>query len=89
MTAGQIRHRDLLTRPDNTVSPIARRLSVSRATICKYVLGFLARTRPAAALPHGQEYRGRAAMAITGRRPPPGPGPVIMPAEPGSGPAAH
>ena len=37
MTAEQIRHaRDLLTRPDNTVSSIAR-LGVSRATIYKYV----------------------------------------------------
>ena len=33
MTAEQIRHaRDLLTRPDNTVSSIARLLGVSRAT---------------------------------------------------------
>jgi hypothetical protein len=38
MTAEQIRHaRDRLTRPDNTVSSIARLLSVSRATIYKYV----------------------------------------------------
>jgi hypothetical protein len=38
MTAGQIRHaRDLLTRPDDTVSSIARLPGVSRATICKYV----------------------------------------------------
>ena len=38
MTAGQIQHaRDLLTRPDNTVSSIARLLGVSRATIYKYV----------------------------------------------------
>ena len=38
MTAEQIRHaRDLLTRLDNTVSSIARLLSVSRATIYKYV----------------------------------------------------
>jgi len=56
MTAGQIRHaRDLLTRPGNTVSLIARLLGVSRATICKYVPGLPARTRPAAALPRGQE----------------------------------
>ena len=34
MTAEQIRHaRDLLTRPDNTVSSIARLLGVSRTTI--------------------------------------------------------
>jgi len=56
MTAGQIRHaRDpadpagqhrLLGRP------AARR---QRATICKYVPGLPARTRPAAALPRGQE----------------------------------
>jgi hypothetical protein len=33
-----IRHaRDLLTRPDNTVSSVARLLGVSRATIYKYV----------------------------------------------------
>jgi predicted transcriptional regulator len=38
MTAEQIRHaHDLLTRPDNTVSSIARLLGVSRATIYKYV----------------------------------------------------
>jgi transposase-like protein len=38
MTAEQIRHaRDLLTRPDNPVSSIARLLGVSRATIYKYV----------------------------------------------------
>ena len=35
MTPEQIRHaHDLLTRPDNTVSSIARLLGVSRATIC-------------------------------------------------------
>jgi len=34
MTAEQVRHaRDLLTRPDNTVSSIARLPGVSRATI--------------------------------------------------------
>jgi DNA invertase Pin-like site-specific DNA recombinase len=38
MTPEQIRHaHDLLTRPDNTVSSIARLLGVSRATIYKYV----------------------------------------------------
>ena len=38
MTGEQIRHaRALLTRPDNTVSSIARVLGVSRATIYKYV----------------------------------------------------
>jgi DNA invertase Pin-like site-specific DNA recombinase len=37
MTAEQIQHaRDLLTRPGNTVSSIARLLGVSRATIYKY-----------------------------------------------------
>ena len=37
MTAEQIRHaRDLLARPDNTVSSIARLLGVSRSTIYKY-----------------------------------------------------
>jgi DNA invertase Pin-like site-specific DNA recombinase len=56
MTAEQIRHaRDLLTRPDDTVSSIARLLGVSRATIYKYVSELPARTRPAAALPRGQE----------------------------------
>jgi len=44
MTAEQIRHaRDLLTRPDNTVSSIARLLGAARATIYKYVCR--ARTR--------------------------------------------
>jgi DNA invertase Pin-like site-specific DNA recombinase len=38
MTTEQIRHaRDLLARPDNTVSSIARLLGVSRSTIYKYV----------------------------------------------------
>ena len=38
MTPEQIRHaRDLLARPDNTVSSIARLLNVSRSTIYKYV----------------------------------------------------
>ena len=38
MTAEQVRHaRDLLTRPGNTVSSIARLLGVSRATVCKHV----------------------------------------------------
>ncbi|MFI0420727.1 recombinase family protein [Spongiactinospora sp. 9N601] len=38
MTAEQIRHaRDLLTRPENTVSSVARLLGVSRSTIYKYV----------------------------------------------------
>jgi transposase-like protein len=38
MTAEQIGHaRDLLTRPDNTVSSIARLLGVSLTTIYKYV----------------------------------------------------
>ena len=55
MTAEQIRHaRDLLTRPDNTVSSIARLLGVSRATIYKYVPEVTA-GRVAAALPPGQE----------------------------------
>jgi DNA invertase Pin-like site-specific DNA recombinase len=56
MTAEQIRHaRDLLTRPDNTVSSIARLLGVSRATIYKHVPELPARTQPAAALPRGQD----------------------------------
>lgn len=38
LTAEQIQHgRDLLARPDNTVSSIARLLGVSRATVYKYV----------------------------------------------------
>ena len=38
MTPEQVRHaRDLLTRPDNTLSSIARLLGVSRSTIYKYV----------------------------------------------------
>ena len=63
MTAEQIRHaRDLLTRPDNTVSSIARLLGVSRATIYKYVPEVT--TGPAAAaLPPrtgiAAEHRGR------------------------------
>ena len=55
MTAEQVRHaRDLLTRPDNTVSSIARLLGVSRATIYKYVPD-VTTGRQAAALPPGQE----------------------------------
>ena len=55
MTAEQIRHvRDLLTRPDNTVSSIARLLGVSRATIYKYVPE-ITTGRPAVALAPGQE----------------------------------
>ncbi|WP_265106985.1 helix-turn-helix domain-containing protein [Streptomyces sp. ET3-23] len=38
MTEEQIRHaRDLLTRPENTVTSIAKLLGVSRNTIYKYV----------------------------------------------------
>ena len=38
MTAEQIQHaRDLLTRPENTVSSIARLLGVSRVTIYEHV----------------------------------------------------
>ncbi|WP_405409028.1 recombinase family protein [Streptomyces decoyicus] len=38
MTPEQIRHaRDLLTRPDNTVTSIAKLLGVSRTTLYKYV----------------------------------------------------
>jgi hypothetical protein len=47
MTSEQIRHaRDLLTRPDNTVSSIARLLGVSRATIYKYVPEVASEHRP-------------------------------------------
>jgi len=56
MTAEQIRHaRDLLTRPDNTVSSIARLLGVSRATIYNYVPELPDRDGPAAVLPYGQK----------------------------------
>ncbi len=56
MTAEQIRHaRDLLTRPDNTVSSIARLLGVSRATIYKYVPEVTTGRPAAAALPPGQD----------------------------------
>ena len=55
MTAEQIRHaRDLLTRPDNTVSSIARLFGVSRAIIYKYVPD-VSTGRVAAVLPPGQE----------------------------------
>jgi hypothetical protein len=56
MTAEQIPPaRDLLTRPDNTVSSIATAmLGVSRATIYKYVPQ-VTTERVAAALPPGQE----------------------------------
>ncbi|MEQ4726217.1 recombinase family protein [Nonomuraea sp. B19D2] len=48
MTAEQIRHaRDLLTRPENTVSSIARLLGVSRSTIYKYVPELTTTPRPA------------------------------------------
>src|ERR1035437_7231442 len=54
-TAEQIRHaRDPMTRPNNTVSSIARLLGVSRATIYKYVPE-VTTGRVAAALPPGQE----------------------------------
>ena len=52
MTAEQIRHaRDLLNRPDNTVSSIARLLGVSRATIYKYVPEVTTGHQAAALLP--------------------------------------
>ena len=54
-TVEQIRHaRDLLTRPDNTVSSIARLLGVSRATIFKYIPE-VTTGRQAVVLPSGQE----------------------------------
>ena len=54
MTAEQIRHaRDLLARPDNTVSSIARLLGVSRATVYKYVPEVT--TGRVSALPPGHE----------------------------------
>ncbi len=56
MTAEQIRHaRDLLTRPDNTVSSIARLLGVSRATIYKYVPEVTTGRQAVVALPPGPE----------------------------------
>ncbi|HJY69684.1 MAG TPA: helix-turn-helix domain-containing protein [Streptosporangiaceae bacterium] len=52
MTGEQIRHaRNLLTRPDNTVSSIARLLGVSRATIYKYVPEVTTGRAAAACLP--------------------------------------
>ncbi len=55
MTAEQIRHaRDLLDRPDNTVSSVARLRGDSRATIYQYVPE-VTTGRAAAALPPGQE----------------------------------
>lgn len=49
MTPEQVRHaRDLLARPDNTVSSIARLLGVSRSTIYKYVPDLGGRTDIAA-----------------------------------------
>jgi DNA invertase Pin-like site-specific DNA recombinase len=71
MTAEQIRHaRDLLTRPDNTVSSIARLLGVSRATIYKYVPDLppgpgQLRPRPAGRS-NGREQRARRVPASTG-----------------------
>jgi transposase-like protein len=67
MTAKQVRHaRDLLTRPDNTVSSIARLLGVSRATIYKYVPEVTA-GRPAAALPRGRAPAPQRGEAWAGR----------------------
>jgi hypothetical protein len=62
LTAEQIRHaRDLLTRPDNTVSSIAWLLGVSRTTIYKYFPELPARAWPAEALlPGGSDVRGSA-----------------------------
>ncbi|WP_078662739.1 helix-turn-helix domain-containing protein [Streptomyces bicolor] len=58
MTPEQIQHaRDLLSRPRNTVSSIAKLLGVSRNTIYKYVPGLkgghaaLAEAEPALVLP--------------------------------------
>ena len=65
MTAEQIRHaRDLLTRPDNTVSSIARLLGVSRATIYKYVPE-VTTGRVAAALPPGGSSVARVVSTVT------------------------
>jgi Helix-turn-helix domain of resolvase len=70
MTPEQVRHaRDLLTRPDNTVSSIARLLGVSRATIYKYVPE-VTTGRQAVALTSGQEQRpGRTAVRFPYRGP--------------------
>jgi DNA invertase Pin-like site-specific DNA recombinase len=58
MTAEQIRHaRDLLTRPDNTVSSIARLLGVSRATIYKYVREVTTGRAAPPYLPDGSNWR--------------------------------
>jgi DNA invertase Pin-like site-specific DNA recombinase len=69
MDAGQIRHaRDLLARPENTVSSIARLLGVSRSTIYKYVpevaQGSLT-ARPAAVLTRHESRPGRGALVAT------------------------
>jgi transposase-like protein len=51
MTPEQIRHaRDLLIRPENTVSSIARLIGVSRSTIYKYVPEITRGNQPAACL---------------------------------------
>jgi len=70
MTAEQIRHaRDLLTRPDNTVSSIARLLGVSRATIYKYVPELPSGARPAEALrPAGVTQLSDGAIALVDLR---------------------
>ncbi|WP_067792541.1 helix-turn-helix domain-containing protein [Actinomadura formosensis] len=52
MTEEQIRNaRDLLTRPENTVSSIARLLGVSRSTIYKYVPELTTGSRRAVEVP--------------------------------------
>lgn len=69
LDAGQIRQaRDLLARPDNTVSSIARLLGVSRSTIYKYVPevahGSLP-ARPAAVLTRHESRPGRGVLVVT------------------------
>src|SRR5215475_7999669 len=77
MTAEQIRLAgDLLTRPDNTVSSIARLLGVSRATLYKYV--------PPSSLPGSRQLRACQGPAVPpGRRRAAGPGPQRTATSPG------
>jgi predicted transcriptional regulator len=72
MAAEQIRHAgDLLARPGNTVSSIARLLGVSRATIYKYLPELAGRSLPAGNRPlpdaakHDQLLPSRPAAAIS------------------------
>ncbi|TCM42769.1 helix-turn-helix resolvase-like protein [Kribbella sp. VKM Ac-2568] len=79
MTTEQIQHaRDLLGKPDNTVSSIARLLGVSRATIYKYVPELSSPALTAAAAP--LELPAAAHASGTTGDPPPTPAPGCSPA---------